>query len=129
MDLPPISSPSDTDGQTILLSITRGFRYTQPPPSASVPQELIYEGSIYSVEALTGETNRLSTVRGPVEIDASPQISPDGSQYAHVTSQYYEEGNRNFEMAISDVDGPEDYQDHTRPPLHQENRHPPQMVT
>ena len=108
MDLAANFIPQWTpDGQTILLSITRGFRYTQPPPSASVPQELIYEGSIYSVEALTGETNRLSTVRGPVEIDASPQISPDGSQYAHVTSQYYEEGNRNFEMAISDVDGPE----------------------
>ena len=108
MDLAANFIPQWTpDGQTILISITRGFRYTQPPPSASVPQELIYEGSIYSVEALTGETNRLSTVRGPVEIDASPQISPDGSQYAHVTSQYYEEGNRNFEMAISDVDGPE----------------------
>ena len=94
------------DGRAILFAVTRGFPYGEPPEGASLPKEEIYEGNIYSTEALTGDTRRLSTVRGPVEVEASPQVSPDGSQYAYVTSQYFDERYRNFEIAVSDMNGP-----------------------
>ncbi len=95
------------DGQAVLVSITRGFYYADPRPGISMPELTLYEGSIYNIDTKSGKLRKISTVRGPVEIDASPQISPDGSQYAHVTSRYLDGIDRNFDIAISAMDGPE----------------------
>ena len=94
------------DGHRVLFAITRGLRYVEETEAQPLPTGEIYEGSVYSLNVTNGQTHRLSTVRGPVELDASPQISPDGTQYAHVTSRYFAHLDRDFEIAVSNMHEP-----------------------
>ena len=110
-DLAPSYTPRWTpDGERIIFGVGRGFHYGEGPPNPSLPEAEVYIGSTYMATAGGGQVDRLSEVRGPVELDSSPDLSPDGSRLVQVTSRYYDEEpltgiRRNFEIEVSDSDG------------------------
>ena len=132
----------------------RGFRFNHSwilhnEPKGSIhgfPEDEAYEANIYAVDtSLTAPPQRLSDLKTHVELEYSPEISPDGTKIALITSRHLHEGNRgwggrlgtemrNFDIEVMDrktgertqITGPAHYEyalTHTYPQWLPNSRH------